>query len=240
MYAREKIRPKLHQLDQEKLSRLYADLRRESLATGSFPITVRHLESMIRMSEASAKMSLREYVRSDDIDVAIRVTVASFVSTQKMSIKKTLERVSRCSLASPNPPRRIHDDLTLRRTARAFENTFTKRRIPRNCSLFFSEDLSKTKSVITILFVTKNPSRSKFSSALLKIERKSSRSMMSDRFCRQDCLPPVSLFLFFSIQHNKGDAESQRCNYRQSAIGSRLPTADCRASALTNARLVKN
>lgn len=101
MYAREKVRPKLFDLDQEKLSRLFADLRRESLATGSYPITVRHLESMIRMSEASAKMALREYVRADDIDLAISVTVGSFVSAQKMSIKKTLERVRgrdiRCS-----------------------------------------------------------------------------------------------------------------------------------------------
>jgi hypothetical protein len=93
MYAREKIRPKLYDMDQEKLSRLFSDLRRESLATGSYPITVRHLESMIRMAEASAKMSLREYVRPDDIDMAISVAVGSFVSTQKMSIKKTLERV---------------------------------------------------------------------------------------------------------------------------------------------------
>ncbi|KAI0072722.1 MCM-domain-containing protein [Panus rudis PR-1116 ss-1] len=92
MYAREKIRPKLFDLDQEKLSRLFADLRRESLATGSYPITVRHLESMIRMAEASAKMALREYVRADDIDLAISVTVGSFVNAQKMSIKKTLER----------------------------------------------------------------------------------------------------------------------------------------------------
>jgi DNA replication licensing factor MCM2 len=45
------------------------------------------------MAEASAKMSLREYVRADDIDMAISVAVGSFVSTQKMSIKKTLERV---------------------------------------------------------------------------------------------------------------------------------------------------
>jgi DNA replication licensing factor MCM2 len=93
MYAREKIRPKLYDMDQEKLARLFSDLRRESLATGSYPITVRHLESMIRMAEASAKMSLREYVRADDIDMAISVAVGSFVSTQKMSIKKTLERV---------------------------------------------------------------------------------------------------------------------------------------------------
>lgn len=92
MYARTHIKPKLHGLDQEKLSLLYADLRRESLSTGSYPITVRHLESMIRMAESSAKMHLRDVVRSDDIDVAIRATVASFVSAQKMSIKRTLER----------------------------------------------------------------------------------------------------------------------------------------------------
>lgn len=39
-------------------------------------------------------MHLREYVRADDIDLAIQVTVGSFVNAQKMSIKKTLERVS--------------------------------------------------------------------------------------------------------------------------------------------------
>lgn len=48
---------------------------------------------MIRMAEASAKMCLREYVRTDDIDLAISVAVGSFVSAQKLTIKKTLERV---------------------------------------------------------------------------------------------------------------------------------------------------
>jgi DNA replication licensing factor MCM2 len=94
MFAREKVHPRLLDTDTEKLSRLYADLRRESQATGSFPITVRHLESMIRMAEASAKMALREYVRPDDVNLAIAVAIGSFVSAQKMSIKKTLERVS--------------------------------------------------------------------------------------------------------------------------------------------------
>lgn len=100
VYARDRIRPKLHALDQDRLSKLYADLRRESLSTGSYPITVRHLESMIRMAEASAKMHLREFVRSDDIDTAIRATVESFVSAQKMSVKKSLERGFRRYLSS--------------------------------------------------------------------------------------------------------------------------------------------
>jgi hypothetical protein len=96
MYARERVRPKPYDLDSEKLSRLFADLRRELATTGSFPITVRHLESMIRMAEASAQMSLHEYVCADDIDLAISVAVESFINAQKMSIKKTLQCVHVC------------------------------------------------------------------------------------------------------------------------------------------------
>ncbi|KAL7322233.1 MCM DNA helicase complex subunit [Mucor circinelloides] len=92
MYAREKIQPKLQQVDEDKLSRLYSELRRESLASGSIPITVRHLESMIRLAEAHAKMHLREYVRSDDVDMAIRVALDSFISAQKFSMMKVLRR----------------------------------------------------------------------------------------------------------------------------------------------------
>lgn len=106
IFARENVRPQLYSIDQEKMQKLYAELRRESLATGSFPITVRHLESMIRMSEASAKMALREYVRADDIDLAIEVAVGSFVSAQKLSIKKTLQRVS-CGFSFLFFPRRL-------------------------------------------------------------------------------------------------------------------------------------
>ena len=35
---------------------------------------------------------LREFVRTDDIDTAIRATIESFVSAQKMSVKRSLER----------------------------------------------------------------------------------------------------------------------------------------------------
>ena len=40
LYAREKCHPKLYQIDQDKVARLFADMRRESLATGAYPITV--------------------------------------------------------------------------------------------------------------------------------------------------------------------------------------------------------
>ena len=60
---------------------------------GSIPITVRYLESIIRMSEAFARLHLRDFVRQDDIDQAISVTIKSFISAQKYSVKKTLARV---------------------------------------------------------------------------------------------------------------------------------------------------
>jgi DNA replication licensing factor MCM2 len=41
LYARERCNPKLYQIDQDKVARLFADMRRESLITGAYPITVR-------------------------------------------------------------------------------------------------------------------------------------------------------------------------------------------------------
>ena len=62
-------------------------------ATGSIPITVRHIESVIRMSEAHAKMHLREYVNEDDVNMAIRVMLESFIDTQKYSIMRSMRKV---------------------------------------------------------------------------------------------------------------------------------------------------
>ncbi|GAB6021139.1 MCM DNA helicase complex subunit [Chamberlinius hualienensis] len=93
LYAREKVQPKLHQIDQEKIARMYSDLRRESLATGSIPITVRHIESMIRIAEANAKMHLRDFVQEEDVNMAIRVTLESFVETQKYSIRQSMNKI---------------------------------------------------------------------------------------------------------------------------------------------------
>ncbi|KAH3671584.1 hypothetical protein OGAPHI_000287 [Ogataea philodendri] len=91
-YARTRVHPKLNQMDMDKVSRVYADLRRESNTTGSFPITVRHLESILRIAESFAKMRLSEYVSSSDLDRAIKVTIDSFVGAQKVSIRKQLHR----------------------------------------------------------------------------------------------------------------------------------------------------
>ena len=60
---------------------------------GSIPITVRHIESMIRMAEAHARMHLREYVSEDDVNMAIRVMLESFIDTQKFSVMRAMRKV---------------------------------------------------------------------------------------------------------------------------------------------------
>ncbi|KAL7060566.1 hypothetical protein AAHC03_09487 [Spirometra sp. Aus1] len=92
LYAKERIHPKLNQMDQDKVAKAYADLRRESMATGSIPITVRHIESVVRMAEAHARMHLREYVNEDDVNVALRTVLESFVSTQKYGVMKSMRQ----------------------------------------------------------------------------------------------------------------------------------------------------
>src|SRR5690348_7317603 len=46
------------------------------------------------MSEAFARMHLRDFVRQDDVDRAISATIKSFISSQKWSVKRQMERVS--------------------------------------------------------------------------------------------------------------------------------------------------
>ncbi|KAL5048653.1 hypothetical protein BDW71DRAFT_16199 [Aspergillus fruticulosus] len=104
LYAREHCHPKLYQIDQDKVARLFADMRRESLATGAYPITVRHLEAIMRIAEAFCKMRLSEYCSAQDIDRAIAVTVDSFIGSQKVSAKRALSRAfAKYTLSRPKP-----------------------------------------------------------------------------------------------------------------------------------------
>lgn len=91
-YARKTCQPRLQTIDGDKLVKLYSDLRKEAETSGGIKITLRQLESMVRMAEAHAKMHLREYVSEEDVDVAIRTMLESFISTQKLSVKTAMER----------------------------------------------------------------------------------------------------------------------------------------------------
>ncbi|WVZ51830.1 hypothetical protein U9M48_002936 [Paspalum notatum var. saurae] len=91
-YAKLNVFPKIHDADLDKISHVYAELRRESSHGQGVPIAVRHIESIIRMSEAHARMHLRSYVSQEDVDMAIRVLLDSFISTQKFGVQKALQK----------------------------------------------------------------------------------------------------------------------------------------------------
>lgn len=93
VYARERIHPRLAKMDKEKISRLYSELRRESMITGSIPITIRHIESIIRCAEAHARMHLRDSVGDSDVNVAIQTCLESFIESQKYSVQKSMAKV---------------------------------------------------------------------------------------------------------------------------------------------------
>ncbi|KAK5600016.1 MCM DNA helicase complex subunit [Crenichthys baileyi] len=68
IYAKERVHPKLNQMDQDKVARIYSDLRRESMATGSIPITVGQL-AMPRKAEAHPKEPPRD-TSGNDLNMA--------------------------------------------------------------------------------------------------------------------------------------------------------------------------
>jgi DNA replication licensing factor MCM2 len=92
MYARMHSFPIIKEMDRDKISKLYSELRKESMSAGSIPITVRHVESVVRISEAFARMKLKSFVSTEDIDEAIKVVLDSFMGAQKYSITKNLRK----------------------------------------------------------------------------------------------------------------------------------------------------
>jgi DNA replication licensing factor MCM2 len=92
LYAKARVHPRLASLDQHKISKLYSEMRRESMIGGGVPMTIRHVESLIRIAEAHAKMHLREYITEDDQNMAIRVILNSFINAQKYSVAQNLKR----------------------------------------------------------------------------------------------------------------------------------------------------
>jgi DNA replicative helicase MCM subunit Mcm2 (Cdc46/Mcm family) len=61
-YAKRYCNPKLTKAAAKVLQRLYLTMRAQSSLGNSIPVTTRHLESLIRLSQARARLELREEV----------------------------------------------------------------------------------------------------------------------------------------------------------------------------------
>jgi len=75
-YAKQ-INPKLTKESNEKIMKFYLSLRKQSKETGNgnlvISITPRQIESLVRLSEAHARMKLHNFVTADDVLQAIKI-----------------------------------------------------------------------------------------------------------------------------------------------------------------------
>eukprot|EP01106_Pelomyxa_sp_JSP_P019028 TRINITY_DN9230_c0_g1_i1.p1 TRINITY_DN9230_c0_g1~~TRINITY_DN9230_c0_g1_i1.p1 ORF type:complete len:207 (-),score=40.65 TRINITY_DN9230_c0_g1_i1:148-720(-) len=94
MFARQRVRPQwLPSLDTNRICSLYAEMRHQSsFGEGGMMICPRHIESILRLAEASAKVHLRDHVNSSDISIGIGVMLKSFVRAQKSTVRHTMKQ----------------------------------------------------------------------------------------------------------------------------------------------------
>mmetsp|Transcript_81101 Transcript_81101/g.143666 ORF Transcript_81101/g.143666 Transcript_81101/m.143666 type:complete len:880 (+) Transcript_81101:85-2724(+) len=103
VYARQRVFPKIANIDKEKLSNFYKDIRAEAFRQGGAPMTARHIESIIRLAEASARLELRHHVLSKDLDYAISLMLESFIQSQKHQVAGELRKKFRRYIAQSTP-----------------------------------------------------------------------------------------------------------------------------------------
>uniref|UniRef100_UPI00358FB3BE DNA helicase MCM8 isoform X2 n=1 Tax=Myxine glutinosa TaxID=7769 RepID=UPI00358FB3BE len=80
-YARRYVQPKLSTPAAATLQDFYLELRRQHQDVDSTPITTRQLESLIRLTEARAKLELREEATKEDAEDVVQIMKHSFLDT---------------------------------------------------------------------------------------------------------------------------------------------------------------
>lgn len=103
-YARQKVFPKVSEIDTEKLANFYKDLRAASFKSGGAPVTARVLDSIVRLTEASARMELRQQVIGKDLDFALATMLESFIQSQKYQVAEELRQQFKRYLTQAQPP----------------------------------------------------------------------------------------------------------------------------------------
>lgn len=80
-YARTYVNPKLTPAAAEVLQNFYLDLRRQHHSADSTPITTRQLESLIRLTQARARLEMREKASRQDAQDVVEIMKYSLLDT---------------------------------------------------------------------------------------------------------------------------------------------------------------
>ncbi|XP_004634339.1 DNA helicase MCM8 isoform X2 [Octodon degus] len=80
-YARQYVHPRLSPEAAQVLQDFYLELRKQSQRSNSSPITTRQLESLIRLTEARARLELREKATKEDAEDIVEIMKYSMLGT---------------------------------------------------------------------------------------------------------------------------------------------------------------
>ena len=94
-YANINVIPQLSAEAAEAIENFYVDLRKSAEGGAAVPITARQLESLVRLSEARAKMALRSKVTKEDAQASIRLMEDSLrmVALDRVTGKIDIDRL---------------------------------------------------------------------------------------------------------------------------------------------------
>lgn len=76
-YARQKVFPVMTDNAMKNILEFYLDMREQGRKEGHYTVTHRQLEALVRLSEASARIKLKDLVEEDDTERAIRIFKSS-------------------------------------------------------------------------------------------------------------------------------------------------------------------
>jgi len=92
LYARQHVFPLLNAVEKEKIASFYSGIRQLCEGRGGLKMTVRHIEAMLRMSQAFARLKLKNVVEKEDIDHSISIMLNCFCQSQKLSLAEELRQ----------------------------------------------------------------------------------------------------------------------------------------------------
>ncbi len=120
-YARRGVKPVLTDDAGDKIKDFYVDLRRIGEKEKTFPITARHIEGIIRLAEASAKLRLCHKVELQDAERSI--ALVNFV-LHDVFIDKATGRIDSDIISIGQPKSRVDRMRTILNVIRAMEKQY--------------------------------------------------------------------------------------------------------------------
>lgn len=130
-YARRNCKPQLtSEADQAMLSAFYVEIRQAAqMAGGGVPVTVRHLESVLRMAAANARTRLSNIISRQDLHFAISTMVESYIQTQKYAMAVQLGKKFGRYRAIASSPHEFIETMLMHQLARNTQKALRAKRI---------------------------------------------------------------------------------------------------------------